>query len=108
MGKPLDRLDLGDSGPPKQDGLKRGRRDAERLLDEVNEMLESGNYDFAWGFLKDLSLTLERADHVTEGQLQAVRNIREGGDRHADQKERWERHERRTGRRYEGFGGRWK
>lgn len=103
MGKRLDQLDLGDSGPSSVDELARGRRQAQRLYDEVIAMLESGEYDFAWGYLKDLSLTLETADRVTDRQVQAVENIREGQAKHEAALEQWERHESRTGRRYEGF-----
>lgn len=103
MGKRLDQLNLGDSGPTRRDDLAISRRDGARLLAQVLEMLEGGEYDFAWGFLKDLSLTLEKTEVATEAQTQAVQNIVDGKVRHDRAAEGWERHERRTGRRYEGW-----
>lgn len=102
----IEDLNLGDSGPSPRDELGRSRRAAQHLLDEVLSMLESGEYDFAWGYLKDLSLTLEKTERCTDNQVQAVQNIKDGAARHEEAREGWERHERRTGRRYEGFSGR--
>lgn len=108
MGKSLDQLEgLGD-GPGKRDELAIARRRAEKLLLEVREMLASGDYDFAWGYLQDLARTLEQTERCTDAQEQAVRNIKLGQERQESQREGWERHERRTGRRYEGFDGRYK
>lgn len=102
----LEDLHLGDTGPSRRDDLAESRRRGERLLAQVLEMLESGEYDFAWGFLKDLSLTLEKTEQATEAQVQAVQNILDGKERHETARQGWDRHERRTGRRYEGFNGR--
>lgn len=108
MGRRLDQLNLGDSGPGGRDDLAASRRAVEALRERVGDMLESGEYDFAWGFLHDLHCTLEKADHVTTAQVEAVNNVQRGQEKHAEQLERWERHERRTGRRYEGFDDRLK
>jgi hypothetical protein len=78
----------------------------ERFKAEVLRLLEDGEHDFAWGYLKDLSLTLERTGMHTGAQMDAVENIKAGAARHNEQLERWNRHEGRTGRRYEGFDGR--
>jgi len=43
---------------------------------------------------------------VTDAQRQAIANVIDGAARHAAAKEGWERHERRTGRRYDGWSGR--
>jgi hypothetical protein len=103
VGKRLDQLDLGESGPATAGDLARSRLHVEALRVRVLDMLESGKYDFAWGFLKTLSLDLERLDHVTPNQIAAVDNIEKGGDRHQERLEGWERHEKRVGRRYEGY-----
>ena len=99
----LEDLDLGDSGPGGADQLHAQEVMAGNLLAEVLEMLESGEYDFAWGFLKDLSLTLEKTRRASAAQVEAVRNVRAGRERHERQLEGWRRHEKRTGRRYEGW-----
>lgn len=103
MGKRLDDLNLGDSGPSPRDELGIMRRRAAAFLEEVESLLGDGEHDFAYGYLSDLKLTLEKTERVTDAQVQAVENIKAGKVRHDEQMEGWRRHERRTGRRYEGW-----
>lgn len=103
MGKKLSDLNLGESGPPTDDALKLARREADAAVDRLTEMLDSDRYNFAWGTLTDLRLTIEQRGQVSAAQLQAIDNIQHGGDRHETQREGWSRHEARTGRRYEGW-----
>lgn len=107
MGKRLDQLNL-DSTPVGGDDLARSRREAATFVEEVEGLLEDGDHDYAWGFLADVKISVEKAGRVTQAQKDAVENVKAGAERHQAQLDRWEQSERRTGRRYEGFGGRWK
>lgn len=108
MGKRLEDLNLGDSGPSSRDDLGAARRELERWRQTVQDLVDDEHFEFAWGFLIDLRASLDKADRITEAQIEAVQNIIDGKERHEEQLERWERHEKRTGRRYEGFSGRYK
>ena len=107
MGKRLSDLNLSDDKIGGDD-LGRIRRDAETFADELQEMIDSDQYNFCWGFLADLLQTVKRSERVTDAQKDAVHNIKVGAQRHEDQREGWERHEKRTGRRYDGFDTRLK
>lgn len=111
MPRRFDQLDLGDTGPDPADQLTTSRRDYAQLLAEVSEMLDSGDYDYAWGYLQDLQRTLQQTERCTSRQIEAVQNIKAGADRHAEQQARWDeaqedRYRRGGSRRYEGFQGR--
>lgn len=108
MGKPLSELGGLDAPTPGASNLDHERQLARDLLAEVLEMLEGRRYDFAYGFLKDLSLTLEQTERCSQAQRDAVDNVRRGGDRQRDRGEQMERRGYTGGRRYEGFGGRWR
>lgn len=70
---------------------------------ELREMEDTPMYHFAYGTIVDIRLTVEKSGRATPGQRQAIQNIKAGAQRHEDAKEGWDRHERRTGRRYEGW-----
>lgn len=106
MGKRLADLDLGDSGPAPRDDLAITRREAQAFINLLLEMEDEELYQFAYGTVVDIRLTVQQTERVTDGQREAIQNIRDGAARHEEAREGWERHERRTGRRYEGFGGR--
>jgi len=106
MGKRLDQLDLGDSGPPSRDELAISRREADQFIMELERMEEEECYGFAYGTIVDIRVSVAQSGRVTEGQRDAIHNIKVGSQRHEDAREGWERHERRTGRRYDGFDGR--
>jgi hypothetical protein len=73
------------------------------FLEELREMEDTPRYHFAWGTVIGILKDVERTGRATAGQRQAIQNIKAGAQRHEDAQEGWERHERRTGRRYEGF-----
>ncbi len=103
MGKRLSDLNLGESGPPRRDDLGVARQHADEALAELEAMLDTDTYNFAWGTLQDLKITIRERGQVTQGQLDAIANIKRGGDQQQERLEGWHRHERRTGRRYEGW-----
>lgn len=106
MGKRLDQLDLGDSGPSSRDELAIARREADRFVAECLAMESDDLYGFAYGTIVDMRITVEQSGRVSEAQGDALHNIKVGAQRHEDQRQGWERHERRTGRRYDGWDGR--
>jgi hypothetical protein len=106
MGKRLEDLNLGDSGPPQDDDLARARRAADIFVRLCSTMEDEEMYQFAYGTIVDMRITVEQSGRVTGGQQEALENIRQGALRHEHAREGWERHERRTGRRYDGFDGR--
>lgn len=88
-GKRIEDLKLRDEGDP---------RDTEwyRFSKDIEDLLSTGEYTWAEDTLRDIQLTVEQTQHVTDRQRQAVDNI-EAARR--DQPE-----PRRGGsRRYEGF-----
>lgn len=95
MGKRLDQLDLS-SAPLGGDDLTDLRAQADQAEETITELLDSQQYDFAWGLLVDMRTTIRQTGRVTQRQRQAIANIREGGDR---QRER----ARKPSRRYEGW-----
>lgn len=108
MGKRLDDLNLGDSGPASRDDLAIARRAADRFVEELRAMEDDDLYGFAYGTIVDLRITVEQTGRVSEAQRDAIHNIKTGAQRHEDAREGWERHEKRTGRRYDGFDTRLK
>lgn len=106
MGKRLDQLGLGDDGPGEEQAnaavreLKRLSVAAFRMVNKIDSMLLDPDFQFARDTLEDIQRTIQRTDAVTEGQERAVDNIWEGGLRHGQAHRGWDRHERRTGRRY--------
>ena len=104
MGKRLD--DLDDNPLPPRADLAAQEKGAQAFADQIRELEEDETYQFAWGTLVDIRLTVEQTNRATDGQRQAVQNIKDGGDRHQRQLEGWNR--RGGSRRYEGFKGkRW-
>jgi len=101
MAKRLDDLD-NDPLPPRAD-LLQDQAAAQTFADEIRALEEDETYQFAWGTLVDIRLTVERTNRVTPGQRQAIDNIREGAERYQEGKDRG--HSRGGSRRYEGFGG---
>lgn len=101
----LSDLNLGDSGPGGRDELAIARQRADKVGDQLTQMIDSGDYDWCWGRLVDMRKTIADTGRVTEGQADAIAHIRQGRQRHEDAREGWGRHERRTGRRYEGWEG---
>lgn len=93
-----DPLPAGDNTPPASDPIRFAQRIKAMLLDPM--------YQYASDTLEGILESVEAKHYVTEGQLRAVNNIADGAERHEERLEGWRRHERRTGRRYEGFDGR--
>ncbi len=107
MGKRLDDLNLSDSdGPGPRDEASAAEMRAWRLANKIEAMLLDERYQYAEDTLSGILETVRERKQVTDAQAQAVENIEEGGDRHAEAEEGWGRHERRTGRRYDGWNGR--
>lgn len=55
--------------------------DAAALLEHVEEMQNSGNYDWASETLEGIQETVEKTGTVSEAQQRAIDNIEEGGQR---------------------------
>ena len=102
----LSDLPLDDSGPPPLDTLAISRRTADKVVAELDDMLQEDQYGFAWGMLQDMRRTIDQRGQVTAAQREAIHNVKVGSQRHEDQRERWDR--RDEGRRYEGFEEPWK
>jgi hypothetical protein len=103
MGKRLDQLGDLDDGPGRRDELTESRDAADRFVEQLRELEDDPRYEFCWGMLVDMRVTVQQTGRVTEGQRQAIDNVLDGVRRHDEQAEGWRRHERRTGRRYEGW-----
>lgn len=93
MGKRLDDLQLTDqpiTPPAPQDP-----RDTEwyRFAREIDDLLATGHYTWAFDTLSDIQTTVEQRQCVTEGQRHAVANIEASRGRGGS-------------RRYEGYQGR--
>lgn len=99
MGKRLEDLDLGDSGPPARDDLARSQRDADMVVLTLREMEDDAHYEFAYGMLVDMRVTIEQSGRVSDAQRQAIQNIQDGAERHAAGQRR---------RRYDGFNARYR
>ena len=103
-GKPLSDLSEMETDLPKgHDGLKIRDQQFDKWIAMVRTMEDTPMYEFAWGTIVDIRLTCEKLGYATAGQQQAIQNIRAGAQRHEDAREGWKRHEKRTGRRYEGW-----
>lgn len=79
MGKPNPFLIPEDSSPtPRraQNG-RNGIIEPAQFLVEVDEMLDSGKFDWAEDTLTGISETVDRTERVTQNQLAAVRKIAE-------------------------------
>lgn len=106
MGKRLSDLNLGDDGPGEQQAasatreLKRLGVAAFRTVNQIDAMLLDPDFQFARDTLESISATIQRTNAVTAGQCEAIENIRQGGLRHGNAHRGWDRHEKRTGRRY--------
>jgi hypothetical protein len=88
MGKRIDDLIGLDDSPIAEPDL----RDTVwgKFLGEINDLIESGDYDWAMETLTGIAESVEKRRWVTDGQRQAIKNIEAGLTR------------RRWGRRYEG------
>lgn len=53
--------------------------DALRFLREIDDLLDSGEYDWAEETLSGIRTTVERTERATEGQRRAVDNIANRG-----------------------------
>ena len=101
----FDDLDT-DPLPPR--ATERPQSDPIRFAQRIKAMLLDASYLYAMDTLEGILETVERTGYATEGQIRAVNNIADGAERHEERLEGWRRHERRTGRRYEGWDGRQK
>lgn len=88
-------LDHLGTDPLPSDGRAENLRDVARWTATVNDLLDEEKYQFAADTLTGIRDTFTAAGYVTQGQKDAILNIRAGGDRHEDQDRRWKR-------RYEG------
>jgi len=113
LGKRISDLHLGDDGPEGQPSgpgevqadsavreLKRLSVAAFRTVNQIDVMLLDPDFQFARDTLESISKQVQAKDAVSDGQLQAIENIRDGGLRHGNAHRGWNRHENRTGRRY--------
>lgn len=69
-----------------------------QFLGTIDDLLATGQYDWAFDSLAGIRETVEKTRRVTEGQQRAVKNIEARGEARA----------RGTSRRYEGYGGPWR
>ncbi len=96
MGKTVDDLNLDDAPLPPVRVPDVRDTDWYRFRAEIEELLASGQYEWAYDTLTSIAESVEKYKSVTEGQRRAVRNI-----------EAARSHERRSGvgyrRRYEGW-----
>lgn len=51
---------------------------AEHWQTQITKMVASGDYDFAKDFLNGVLEDIEDYENITDGQIQAVKNIRYG------------------------------
>jgi len=103
MGKRLTDLNLGNEAVPTGQAMQVQGRQVEIFIAEIEELLEDPAFRFASDTLEGIRDTVRLRQQVSEAQREAIQNIRAGGERHEDQRRGWERHEKRTGRRYEGW-----
>ncbi len=54
----------------------------EELLEKINDLLDSGDYEWAEDTLNGIHETVEDHEHATERQWQAITNIEEGLHKH--------------------------
>jgi hypothetical protein len=94
MGKTLNDLHLSDQPLRSAQPIDPRETAWYQLAQEIDSMLGSMDYDWAEGTLSDIKETIERTQHVSVGQRNAVENIANA------------RRSRERSRRYEGFGGR--
>lgn len=112
MGKPLDDLGGLDAPTGGAQNLADTRMDATRFIQELKSLsLDDDRYGFAFDTIQGILDTVERTRTVTVGQRVAIDNIVDGATRHEEHHDRFRSMERRGytgGRRYEGFGGKWR
>ena len=97
-GKRADDLPLSDEPLRRAEPVDARDSDWYRFLQEIDELIASGDYAWAEDTLTGIRGTVEHYQRVTEGQRKAVANMQASRDR-ADG---WRR------RRGEGFRGRWR
>jgi hypothetical protein len=95
-GKSLEQLNLTDAPLTSPSATDPRDEPWYQLLQEIEEMIESCQYEWAGQTLKGIASTVELTKRVTGSQEAAVRNIRNSRSRQVG----------RSSRRYEGFGGR--
>jgi hypothetical protein len=100
MAKKLDDLHLSDAPITSHGGTDwaEERKQADKWAGIVQDLLDDDKHNFAWGFLMDVKLTIEKTGRVTGPQIQAIKNVQEGADRGEETRER-----NRRSRRYEGW-----
>jgi len=103
MAKRLTDLNLGSEPVPTGQAMEVQGRAVEFFIAEIEELLEDPAFSFAADTLEGIRDTVRLRQQVSEAQREAIDNIRAGGERHEEQRRGWERHEKRTGRRYEGW-----
>lgn len=72
--------------------------EAESTLDLCRELLDDPRYQWAWGTVSGIRESITTSGTSTQGQRQALANIREGGQRTRNHVERV-----RWNRRYDGY-----
>lgn len=104
MGKRMDELPLDDT-PLSEDRFTPVDKDAPderdqewyQFLGEIDDLLATGEYDWAYDSLSGIHETVEKTHRVTDGQKRAVTNIAKRGEARGTN----------SSRRYEGWG-RWR
>ena len=61
--------------------ISQDKQRALNLIEQIDELLESGDYDWAEDTLTGIRETVERNEYTTERQEQAVQTIEDGGRR---------------------------
>jgi hypothetical protein len=74
----LSDLHLDDSGPSPLDALAVARRTADRVVAELEDMLQEEQYGFCWGMLQDMKRTIDQRGQVTAAQREAIHNVKVG------------------------------
>lgn len=92
--------DLPDDPLPTTDGAKQEVGYKRKFLALLDDMVTDDFYAFARTTIEGIRSTVRASDQVTEGQKDAIHNIRVGAQRAEDSRQRWERSS--WGRRYEG------
>jgi len=80
MGKRPDELNVSDApldAAPRDAPDPRDPRATEwyRFTQDIEDLLNTGRYNWAEPTLRDIALTVERTQRVTEGQKKAIANI---------------------------------
>lgn len=93
MGKTLDQLKLSDAPLRSTEPLDPRGTDWYRFARDIDDLLATGQYEWASSTLSDIAESVEKFHTVIDGQRRAVANIEAARGRGGS-------------RRYEGFRGR--